>query len=168
MSAQTLLIIYWWIFTLAIVFGSIGTVSFRSLYHSALSLITALAGVAGYFLLLNAEFLAAAQVIIYIGAVMVLVISAVLVAQNLMGQEITQTNRLVLPALIGAGTLFLLMVGAVVLTGFVFEPQSYALKSNVKQIGWSLMSTYVLPFEIASVLLFMALMGAIVLARKDD
>jgi NADH:ubiquinone oxidoreductase subunit 6 (subunit J) len=168
MTANQLLMIYFWIFTLAIVFGGIGTVTFRSLYHSALSLITALAGVAGYFLILNAEFLAAAQVIIYIGAIMVLVISAILVAQNVMGQEITQTNKLVVPALIGSAGLFAVMVLAVAGTGFIFEPGPQGLESNVKQIGWSLMATYVLPFEIASVLLFMALLGAIVLARKDD
>ncbi len=167
MSAQTLLIIYWWVFTFAIVLGAIGTVTFRSLYHSALALITTLAGVAGYFLLLNAEFLAAAQVIIYIGAVMVLIISGVLVAQNIMGQEITQNNRLVVPAIISATALFLVMVVSVSMTAFVFESTGFTLESNVKQVGWSLMATYVLPFEIAGVLLFMVLMGAIILARRD-
>ena len=76
MSADMMVIIYWWLFTIAVVGGAIGCVTFRSLYHAALSLITSLAGVAGYFVLLHAEFLAMAQIIVYVGGIMVLIIAA--------------------------------------------------------------------------------------------
>lgn len=167
MSAESLLIIYWWVFTIAVVLGAIGTVSLRSLFHSAMSLILTLLGVAGYYLLLHAEFLAAVQIVVYVGAIMVLIIFAILVARSVMGQEVRQTNKLVVPALLGAAALFVIMVYAVMNTPFMFKPEGLPLASNTKQIGWSLMATYTLPFEIAGMLLFIALMGAIVIASRD-
>jgi len=167
MSAETLLMVYWWVFTIAIVLGAVGTVTMRSLFRSAMSLILTLVGVAGYYLLLDAEFLAAVQIIIYVGAIMVLVIFAILVAHSVMGQEVRQTNRLVVPALLGSAALFAIMVYAVMNTPFSFKPEGMPLASNVKQIGWSLMATYTLPFEIVGILLFVAMMGAIIIARKD-
>ncbi len=115
MSADVIITLYWWAFTLAIVLGAIGCVTLRSLYHSALALIVSLTGVAGYFVLLNAEFLAVAQIIIYVGAISVLIIVAILVSQNVMGREIVQTNRLVWPAALAAGALFLIMLYANIL-----------------------------------------------------
>ena len=166
-SADTAIILYWWFFTIVVVAGAVGTVALRSLYHSALSLVVCLAGVAGYYVLLNAEFLAAAQVVIYIGAIMVLVISAILVSENVMGRQITLTNRLVWPGIIAAGALFCIMVYANMRTIYAFDPEGAWLESNVRHIGWSLMATYTLPFEIASLLLFMAMIGAIIISRRD-
>jgi len=163
-SADTIIIIYWWLFTAAVVLGAVGTVS---LYHSALSLVVCLAGVAGYYVLLNAEFLAAAQIIIYVGAIMVLVISAILVSENVMGRQVVMVNRLVWPALVASGVLFCIMVYANMRTVYAFNPEGQWLSSNVRQIGWSLMATYTLPFEVASLLLFMAMMGAIIISRRD-
>jgi NADH:ubiquinone oxidoreductase subunit 6 (subunit J) len=167
MSADTIIILYWWFFTIAVIGGAIGTVTFRSLWHAALSLTVSLVGVAGYFVLLNAEFLAAAQIIIYVGAIMVLVISAILVSQNIMGRELKQTNRLVWPAALSCGALFLIMTYANMRTAYAFNPEGSWLSSNTLQVGWSLMATYTLPFEIASLLLFMAMMGAIIISRRD-
>ncbi len=167
MSADAIIIIYWWFFTLAIVLGAIGCVTFHSLWHAALSLTVSLTGVAGYFVLLNAEFLAATQIIIYVGAIMVLIISAILVSQNIMGREVKQSNRLVIPAAISCGALFCILTYANMRTAYAFNPEGSWLGSNTLQVGWSLMATYTLPFEIASLLLFMAMMGAIVISRKD-
>jgi NADH:ubiquinone oxidoreductase subunit 6 (subunit J) len=166
-SADTVIIIYWWLFTAAVVLGAVGTVALRSLYHAALSLVVCLGGVAGYYVLLNAEFLAAAQIIIYIGAIMVLIISAILVSENVMGRQIVMVNRLVWPALVASGALFCIMVYANMRTVYAFNPEGPWLDSNVRQIGWSLMATYTLPFEVASLLLFMAMMGAIIISRRD-
>lgn len=167
MSAEALLMVYWWVFTVAVVLGAVGTVALRNLFHAAMSLILALVGVAGYFLLLQAEFLAAVQIVVYVGAIMVLVIFAILIARSMMGQEVRQTNKLVLPALVMASALFIIMVYAGMSTPFMFKPEGVPLASNVKQIGWSLMATYTLPFEIAGIVLFVAMMGAIILARRD-
>ena len=167
MTADTIIICYWWFFTAALVLGAIGTVTLRSLWHAALSLTVTLAGVAGYYVLLNAEFLAAVQIIIYIGAIMVLIISAILVSQNIMGREIRQTNSLVIPAAISCGGLFVILVYANMRTAYAFTPEGAWIPSNTLQVGWSLMATYTLPFEIASLLLFMAMIGAIVISRRE-
>jgi len=167
MSADMMVIIYWWLFTVAVVGGAIGCVAFRSLYHAALSLITSLTGVAGYFVLLHAEFLAMAQIIVYVGGIMVLIIAAILVSQNIMGREIKQDNNLVWPALLASGAWFCIMIYANMRMAYVFDPEGSWLASNVEQVGWSLMATYTLPFEIAGLLLFMAMIGAIVIARRE-
>jgi NADH:ubiquinone oxidoreductase subunit 6 (subunit J) len=167
MSADTMIIIYWWLFTFAVVGDAVGCVTLRSLYHSALALVASLAGVAGYFVLLHAEFLAAAQIIVYVGGIMVLIIAAILVSQNMMGREIKQENNLVWPALLVSGAWFCIMVYANMRMAYVFNPEGPWLANNVEQVGWSLMATYTLPFEIAGVLLFMAMIGAIVIARRE-
>jgi len=160
---------YFWLFTLAVVGGGIGCVTMRNVFHSALMLILSLFGVAGYFILVNAEFLAAVQVIIYIGGIMVLFLIGIMVSQNIIGTEVRQNTPETPWAGVAAAFLFLFMA----FTGLTMtlSPSQFTgfnvLENNTQSVGWSLMATYTLPFEVASVLLLMAMMGAIILARKD-
>lgn len=160
---------YFWLFTAAVVGGALGCVSMRNVFHSALMLILSLFGVAGYFILVNAEFLAAVQVIIYIGGIMVLFLFGIMVSQNIIGTELKQNTPQTPFAAIGAALLFLFMAFSGLFMNF--PPQeaagTYVLENNTQSIGWSLMGTYTLPFEVASVLLLMAMLGAIILVRKD-
>jgi len=164
-----LVTLYFWLFSAAVIGGGIGCVTMRNVFHSALMLILSLFGVAGYFILVNAEFLAMVQVIIYIGGIMVLFLFGIMVSQNIIGTEIRQSSAEAPWALAGVGVLFLFMF----LTGLfmTFPPQptqgAMALQNNTHELGWSLMATYTLPFEVASVLLLMAMLGAIVLVRKE-
>lgn len=161
--------LYFWLFSAAVIGGGIGCVTMRNVFHSALMLILSLLGVAGYFILVNAEFLAMVQVIIYIGGIMVLFLFGIMVSQNIIGTEIRQSSNEAPWALAGAGLLFIFMF----VTGLfmTFPPQPTkglsSLSNNTHELGWSLMATYTLPFEVASVLLLMAMLGAIVLVRKD-
>ncbi len=159
---------YFWLFTAAIVGGAIGTVTMRNVFHSALMLILSLFGVAGYFILVNAEFLAAVQVIIYIGGIMVLFLFGIMVSQNIIGTEIRQNTPQTPWAAVGATLLFLFMAFTGMFMSFPPQDgQNYIIESNTQSIGWSLMGTYTLPFEVASLLLLMAMLGAIILVRKD-
>lgn len=165
-----LYVFYFWLFTTAIVGGAIGCVTMRNVFHAALMLILSLVGVAGYFILVNAEFLAMVQVIIYIGGIMVLFLIGIMVSQNIIGTELKQNTPQAPWAAVSAAVVFLFML----FTGlFMTFPPGHenipdVLANNTQSIGWSLMATYVLPFEVASVLLLMAMLGAIILVRKED
>ena len=162
---------FFWLFTAGVIGGGIGCVTMRNVFHSALMLILSLFGVAGYFILLNAEFLAMVQVIIYIGGIMVLFLFGIMVSQNIIGTELRQNTALSPWAALLCTVLFLFMA----FTGmFMTFPRNVELSSaaavlttNTQSIGWSLMATYTLPFEVASVLLLMSMLGAIILVRKD-
>jgi NADH-quinone oxidoreductase subunit J len=166
--AYRLTLFYFWLFTSAVVGGAIGTVTMRNVFHSALMLILSLFGVAGYFILVNAEFLAMVQVIIYIGGIMVLFLIGIMVSQNIIGTQLTQNTPQTPWAALAAGVVFLVMffVG-LFMTLRPSLNSGDALSSNAASVGWSLMATFALPFEVASVLLLMAMLGAIILVRKD-
>lgn len=161
---------YFWLFTAAVIGGALGTVTMRNVFHSALSLILCLLGVAGYFILVNAEFLAMVQVILYIGGIMVLFLFGIMVSQNILGSELRQNAPQAPWAAIAAGLLFAFMLFCGLFMSIPPSPERgrVVIASNVQSVGWSLMATYTLPFEVASMLLLMALIGAIVLVRKED
>jgi NADH-quinone oxidoreductase subunit J len=160
---------YFWLFTIAVVGGALGTVTARNVFHSALLLILALLGVAGYFILLRAEFLALVQVILYIGGIMVLFLFGIMVSQNIIGTELRQNTPQAPWAAVTAGVVFafLFFVGLLMFLPPQGQRMPELFDSNIKNIGWSMMATFTLPFEVASVLLLMALLGAIVLVRKE-
>jgi NADH-quinone oxidoreductase subunit J len=158
---------YFWLFTAAVIGGGLGSVTMRNVFHAALMLILSLFGVAGYFILVNAEFLAMVQVIIYIGGIMVLFLFGIMVSQNIIGSELKQTSPEAPWAAIGAGVLFLFMMFVTLFMSFPPSQPALPLSNNVQGMGWSLMATYTLPFEAASVMLLMAMMGAIILVRKE-
>jgi NADH-quinone oxidoreductase subunit J len=146
-------------------------VTIPNLVHAALWLIVALFGVAVVFVLLNASFLAVVQVVVYIGAIAILLIFAIMLTRRVMKDMGPQANaNWWLAAIIG----LLLFVGLVVIiinteaanvTLPAFEPD----QDTVKELGRALVSpsAYVIPFELASVLLLAALIGAIVVAKRE-
>ena len=142
-------------------------VTSRNLVHSALWLIVTLFGVAVFYVLLNAGFLAIAQIVIYIGAIAILVIFAVMMTQQLTVKEPTrQFNRLWWVAGLVSAALFVGL--AWVLSsweGFTMTAQTLTA-DPLPQLGQALVSPdlYVLPFELASILLLAALIGSIIIA----
>lgn len=164
-----LVTLYFWLFTTAVIGGGIGCVTMRNVFHSALMLILSLFGVAGYFILVNAEFLAMVQVIIYIGGIMVLFLFGIMVSQNIIGTEIRQSSPEAPWALAGTAVMFVFMFFTGLFMTLPPQPSqgTRAMPDNTHELGWSLMATYTLPFEVASVLLLMAMLGAIILVRKD-
>ncbi|RME46669.1 MAG: NADH-quinone oxidoreductase subunit J [Chloroflexi bacterium] len=145
--------------------AALGAVLVKNLFHAALFLVGAFAGVAVLYVLLNAEFLAAAQIIIYIGAISTLIVFAIMLTRSVMGREAGQLNRY---ALVIAGALVLLFaVLSWLLNAVDFNATMPAVPDDaIAQIGQGFVSTFVIPFEAASVLLLVALVGAIMLARE--
>jgi NADH-quinone oxidoreductase subunit J len=150
------------------VLAALGVVFQRRPVYSALSLIVVLCSLAVIYLLLGAEFLAVIQVIIYAGAIMVLF---VLVIMLLNARTESSTDRSRIARWLGAPLIAALLVEivAVVWKQFpsVSTPPAAPLDAGPAAIGELLFRNYVLPFEVTSLLILVAIMGAVVLARKQ-
>ena len=155
--------------------SAIAVASTRRIIHAAFWLFPTFGGVAGFYLYLGAQFLAAIQVLIYIGAILVLIVFAVTLTRNANDSDERQSNRFVFPMILSALVLLIPLVGAVLLTPWpqaVSDIDSVTIVYNVfvtdvPAIGIVLLQQYLVPFEIASVLLLAAMVGALVLARKE-
>jgi NADH-quinone oxidoreductase subunit J len=156
-------------FTLA---AGLMVVTVKNIIHSALWLIASFFSVAATYLLMEAEFLAIVQVLIYVGAISILILFAIMLTRHVTGEGVRQLYQRWWIALIVAAALFgLLIVPTVFNYGWNTVPpaapdQAAAISSSV-QIGTAFMREYLLPFEIASVLLLVALIGAIVIAYEE-
>jgi len=151
---------------IAMVVGGIGMVLTRDMIRSAMLLIMTLGGVAVMYVLLSADFLAIAQLLVYVGAIMILMLFAVMLTPGQVdlpgGSPQAQRISAALIALaIGA-----LAIGVVVTNPWKLRPEPLNMQT-AEQIGNLLLTTYVLPFWIASVLLTVGLIGAIVIAREE-
>lgn len=156
------------IVALITLFSALMVVSVRNLIHSALWLIVTLFGIACFFAILNASFLAVAQVVIYIGAIAILVIFAVMLTRRVAQDTGPQVNVNWILAAFVSVILFAGLVWLVSLwPGFATPLPVLSGKADpLRQLGLALVSTnaYVLPFEVASILLLAALIGAIIVA----
>jgi NADH-quinone oxidoreductase subunit J len=146
--------------------SAVMVVSLKNIFHCALFLVLALFGVAGIYILLSAEFLAAVQVLIYVGAITILMIFAIMLTAKLYNAKIRQSNEQVVPGIIIVAALLVATIFTLTRTGWKLSHQAAAVESTVG-IGRLLMTKYVLPFEVVSVVLLTALIGAIVIARRD-
>ncbi|MDG2262082.1 MAG: NADH-quinone oxidoreductase subunit J [Actinomycetota bacterium] len=147
--------------------SAIKMVTTRNIVHAALYLVAVLAGLAALYILLTAEFVATTQFLVYIGAVMVLFLFGIMLTRAPMGHRDGLTSKQWPMALMVA-----VLFGAVIVYAVIEQFGADELSENPTvfrsaDVGDSIFSTYVVPFEAVSVLLLAALIGAIVLARKD-
>ena len=159
--------IVFWILAVVILVSGFLVVTLRNMFHCALCLILCLFAVAGIYVLLEAEFLAAAQVLIYVGAVAILIVFTVMLTTDLASESLIQHNEngtiaFVVCALFAIGVPYLVKE-----TGVWMPAKGELISDNIGSIGKYLMTDFMLPFELVSVLLLAALIGAIVLARKE-
>ncbi len=166
-----------WIFAVVLVAAALMVVGLRNIVHSALALVVVFAMAAGIYLLLNAEFIAIVQILIYAGAVTILILFALMLTRIAGQQRTNPTNKLW-----GASVVICALVGATIIYAVAYSPHAVANVgdgsgqlppgiNNVVRIGQLLYSpttySYVLPFEIASLVLLVAIVGAIVIGRED-
>ncbi|MED5166167.1 MAG: NADH-quinone oxidoreductase subunit J [Actinomycetota bacterium] len=154
------------VLALAMVAAALRMVTTRNVVHAALYLVVVLAGVAGMFILLGAEFVGVTQVLVYIGAIVVLFLFGIMLTKGSFGEDdgVTGERRLV------AGLVGLLVFGvmaAALVESFEDAELSRSGPSTTAELADSIFSDYIVPFEAVSVLLLAALIGAIVVARRD-
>lgn len=176
--------ILFWIVAVILVGAALTVVGARKIVHSALALVVVFAMASGVYLLLNAEFIAIVQILIYAGAVTILILFALMLTRVSNQNEATNPNSktwgaaLIVSALVCVGVVFastFTRSTALTLTSPVPAYGSSGVcalpPNNVAYIGQLLYSptcySYVLPFEIASLVLLVAIVGAIIIGRED-
>jgi len=162
--------VFFYIFAAMVLGGALLTITRRNAVHSAISLIVCLLGVAGLYLLQQAEFLFAVQIILYIGGIMVLFLFVIMLVNLDLAAKERQFNKQWLIGLVAAG-----LAGAQI-GWFLFKGKfeiasagaagASVSQGNTEAIADSLFKDYLLPFELVSVLLLVAVVGSVVMAKK--
>jgi NADH-quinone oxidoreductase subunit J len=163
--------VLFYIFALLVLGGGVLTITRRNAIHSAISLIVSLSGVAGLYLLQKAEFLFAVQIILYVGGIMLLFLFVIMLVNLDQAAKERQFNRQWLVALaavvaVGAEVAYFIYHGK---DKFRFADVASSVSQeggNTEAIANSLFQNYLLPFEIASILLLVAVVGSVVMAKK--
>jgi NADH-quinone oxidoreductase subunit J len=156
------------------IISAVVVVTTRNIVHAAIFLAFSFVGVAGIYLLLDAPFIAGAQVLIYVGAITVLILFAIM----LTAQTVMREPRRTLETKLVAGVVSVVLFAAIlapnlIRAGWVVQPDDGRLPAapgpydTLRLLSQGLLGTYLFPFEVASVLLLAALVGAIVLAKEE-
>ena len=163
--------ILFYIFAVLVLGGAVLTITRRNAVHSAISLIVSLLGVAGLYLMQQAEFLFAVQIVLYVGGIMVLFLFVIMLVNLDEAAKQRQFNKawsvaLVAVLAVGAQIAYFLYAGKDSFKIAAAIAPNTPAAGNVEQIANSLFSDYLLPFEIASILLLVAVVGSVVMAKK--
>ncbi|HEX9614941.1 MAG TPA: NADH-quinone oxidoreductase subunit J [Bacteroidota bacterium] len=139
----------------------------RQIIYSAFALLFAFFGVAGLYVLLMADFLAVTQLLIYVGAILVLLLFGVMLTTRVIDVELRSGTINALPALLIVGSLAGVLLVVFWTTDWKILPDAVVPEHTAPEIGTLLLTSYLLPFEIASVVLLVALIGAAMIARRE-
>ncbi len=152
-----------WVVILLAAITAVGVVTLENPVHSALTLVLNTSCLAVLYLSMGAEFLAVAQLLLYAGGIMVLFLFII----TLLGPELERRGTAVgeRAVALGLGVAALLVIGSAA-TQAALPPQAPAVPGGVEAVGTALFTTYLLPFELVSVLLLAATVGAVVLGRR--
>ncbi len=150
----------------AMVIAAVGVVTTKNVVHAALYLVVVLAGVAGLYILAAAEFVAAVQVLVYIGAIVVLFLFGIMLTRAPIGRTADLDNDQRLPAVLVALALAGLL-GTILVNAYGDKKVTPDQPVHTAPVSIALFQQFVIPFEVVSVLLLAALIGAVVLARRD-
>ena len=158
---------YLFLFMAALVIASAFWVVFSpNLIHSAVSLLFTLFGTAGLYVFLYADFIAGTQIVIYVGGILVLIIFGVMLTSKIDSPSIASSSANQFIGGMGAFAIFVVQVAVIFNTSWNIGSEQYR-DATVGAIGKLLLTNYLLPFEIISILLLAALMGAALLSRRN-
>jgi len=156
-----------WILALLTIGSALGVIVFRNLVHSALYMVLTFVGVAGLYVLLYADFLAAVQILVYAGAIAILIVFGVMLTQRRDMQETNTFGKLSPISGLVAFCLVAVISLSVVQTNWVALSDQAPPDSTVDLVAGLMMTNYVVPFEVAAILLLVAMIGAIILAKGE-
>jgi NADH:ubiquinone oxidoreductase subunit 6 (subunit J) len=139
----------------------------KNVFYGTLLLITSLLSVAGIYILANAEFVAVTQILIYAGGVLVLIIFSVMLTSKISGKSlVTKNQHWFAGSIVGLSIFIALVIFYTSTSFFTGNPPTPTAFTPINQIGILLMTDYILPFEVAGILLLVALVGAAVVASS--
>ncbi len=147
--------------------GAVAAMSMRNLVHCALALVVAFVGLAGFYLQLDAQFVGLAQILVYVGAVAILIVFAILLTRS--GEPVRQGSfsSSWLAGLAVAVVVFGVLAWAIVNSSASRQEPPPQPEVTIRQIGDALMNRFVLPLEVVGLLLTAALIGAVIIAMKE-
>lgn len=148
-----------------ILISAVLVVTLKNIFHCALFLVIVLLGLAALYFVLGAPFVGIMQLVVYVGAIMILVLFAIMLTSRISDKVVSAVNAQVLPALLAAGLFFTLTIRSLGRTVFPGNPGGKF--DPIFDLSYALMTTHLLPFEVISIVLLAVLVGAIALARKD-
>jgi NADH-quinone oxidoreductase subunit J len=146
--------------------GAVLTVTSKNLMHAALFFAVTLGGIAGVFLTLSADFLALVQIVVYVGAVAVLFLFGLMLTRAPIGREALDGQNRGLGMAVSGG--LFVVLSTLIIGAFGGERTSEVTGPGIRDFGIAIFADWVLPFEVLSMLLLAALIGAIVLARRES
>jgi len=147
--------------------AALAVVTNKNILHSAFYLVLAFVGVASIYVMLEAPFIAVVQVLVYIGAIAILIVFAIMLTRRIMSKDLEQRNAQWIWSALGALILFGVL-GWIVYSANWPVVQGTVPDEPIVLLGQELLTTYVVPFEIASVLLLAALVGSIIIGRERE
>lgn len=161
-------ILFWFLTALALS-GAIGVISSRNPIYSVLWLIVVFFAISGHYILMNAQFLAIVNIIVYAGAIMVLFLFVVMLMNLNSDAEPVKNVYMKMAGIVSGLTLMIVLIAAFAdaesTQAVMYRGSSVGL---IKNLGNALFNKYVIPFEISSVLFLSAMVGAVIIGRKDD
>ena len=166
---STTQILFWFLSALALLSATMVLIS-KNPVHSILWLIVVFFAISGHYILLNAQFLAIVNLIVYAGAIMVLFLFVVMLMNLNSASEPQKNNRLRAAGIISGGCLLLLMVDIAQSTTELKSAKALTNTGStglIKTLGMELFTNYAIPFEISSVLFLSAMVGAVVIGKKE-
>ncbi len=164
MSAEFIL---FFILAVAAIAGAVNVIVQRHPIHSALSLIVVMVALAGLYLLLGAELLAAVQIIVYAGAIMVLFVFVIMLL-NAGEEERTEMSRVAKYMGIPAGMVLTAQLAYRLAAVTPSSAQAAGGPEQTRALSWLLFTDFAFPFELTSILILVAILGAVVLAKRDS
>jgi len=158
--------ILFWILSSAAIAAALLVIFSKNPVHSVLWLIVVFFAISGHYVLLNAQFLAIVNMIVYAGAIMVLFLFVIMLMNMNADQEATKSKWMKIAGVISGGSLMLLMIAALKYNTSTTGGEEAGI-GLIQQLGKTLFNEYVVPFEISSVLFLSAMVGAVVLGKKE-
>jgi len=144
--------------------AAIGILFVRNVFYAALLLLVTLLCVAGIYVLSFAEFIAVTQILVYAGGILVLIIFGIMLTSRISGRPLMVSNKYWFIALPAGGFFFVLLTKLLLKQSYASSDPVSAPRNTIQQVGVSLMSDFILPFEVAGILLLVALIGAAITA----
>jgi len=159
--------VVFYVFALVTIGSSAVVVFSKNIVYSAFALLFAFFGVAGLYALMMADFLAVTQLLIYVGGILVLVLFGVMLTTNVLDVQLRSGTMHILPALLIVGALAAVLFMVFWSTDWTLVRELASVEQTGPEIGELFLTRYLLPFEIASVILLVALIGAAMIARRE-